>query len=84
MRPVVCVLTAGDNWVLCRAKFIVGSVKLLLEKEGGGAAWLQQLRQVPYQEASDALCTLPGVGPKVRPLFAVPYLLFSKQTNCCH
>ncbi|BDA51122.1 N-glycosylase/DNA lyase at N-terminal half [Coccomyxa sp. Obi] len=48
-----------------RAKFIVGSVKQLLEKEGGGAAWLQGLRQVPYQEASEALCTLPGVGPKV-------------------
>lgn len=51
--------------MLCRAKFIVGSVKQLLEKEGGGAAWLQGLRQVPYQEASEALCTLPGVGPKV-------------------
>ena len=43
----------------------MGSVKLLMEKEGGGAAWLQGLRQVPYLEASEALCSLPGVGPKV-------------------
>ena len=43
----------------------MGSVKLLMEKEGGGAAWLQGLRNVPYLEASEALCSLPGVGPKV-------------------
>ena len=49
----------------------MGSVKLLLEKEEGGAAWLQGLRQVPYQQASEALCTLPGVGPKVRQALSI-------------
>lgn len=37
-----------------------------MEREGGGAAWLQALRGVPYLEASEALCSLPGVGPKVK------------------
>jgi hypothetical protein len=48
-----------------RAKFIVGSVQQLLEKPGGGAAWLLGLREKPYVEAQEALCSLPGVGPKV-------------------
>ncbi|KAL4458510.1 hypothetical protein ABPG75_013375 [Micractinium tetrahymenae] len=48
-----------------RAKYITGSVAQLLAKPGGGAAWLQGLRSVPYEEASEALCTLPGIGPKV-------------------
>lgn len=48
-----------------RAKFIVGSVASLMARDGGGAAWLQGLRDVSYAEASEALCTLPGVGPKV-------------------
>ncbi|KAK9839369.1 hypothetical protein WJX84_000149, partial [Apatococcus fuscideae] len=48
-----------------RAKFIVGSVAALQQKSEGGAAWLRSLRNVPYQEAAAALCTLPGVGPKV-------------------
>ena len=43
----------------------MGSVRLLMENEGGGDAWLQGLRQIPYLEASEALCSLPGVGPKV-------------------
>ena len=43
----------------------MGSVRLLMEKEGGGDAWLKGLRQTPYLEASKALCSLPGVGPKV-------------------
>ena len=55
----------------------MGSVKLLMEKEGGGAAWLQGLRQVPYLEASEALCSLPGVGPKVTMLpWPGPYICF--------
>ena len=45
---------------------MVGSVAQLRAKPGGGAAWLQGLRDVPYQQASEALCTLPGIGPKVR------------------
>ena len=43
----------------------MGSVAMLAAKEGGGAAWLRGLREAPYQEASEALCALPGVGPKV-------------------
>ena len=49
----------------CRAKFITGTVRALLDKEGGGRHWLYSLRDVPYREASQALCELPGIGPKV-------------------
>jgi endonuclease III len=54
-------------WIgcVCRAKFITGSVAQLAAKPGGGAAWLLGLRAVPYPEAAAALCTLPGIGPKV-------------------
>ena len=48
----------------CRAKFITGSVAVLLAKPGGGSDWLLNLRNVPYRQASEALCELPGVGPK--------------------
>ena len=50
---------------VCRAKFITGSVAQLAAKPGGGSAWLLGLRNVPYPEAAAALCTLPGIGPKV-------------------
>lgn len=60
----------------CRAKFITGSVAVLLAKPGGGSNWLLNLRNVPYREASEALCELPGVGPKAR--FLHPLLVF-----CC-
>lgn len=50
---------------VCRAKFITGSVAQLAAKPGGGSAWLLGLRDVPYPEAAAALCTLPGIGPKV-------------------
>ena len=56
---------------ICRAKFIVGSVGMLMGKQEGGATWLQGLRDVPYLEASEALCSLPGVGPKVSFPFAM-------------
>lgn len=49
----------------CRAKFITGTVQALLAKPGGGKQWLYSLRNVPYKEASEALCELPGIGPKV-------------------
>lgn len=52
----------------CRAKFVAGSVALLLEKEAGGEAWLKSLRELSYREACEALITLPGVGPKATPL----------------
>jgi 3-methyladenine DNA glycosylase/8-oxoguanine DNA glycosylase len=48
-----------------RAKFITGSVMELNSKPEGGDQWLRSLRDVPYKEASDALITLPGIGPKV-------------------
>ena len=37
---------------------------MLLAKPGGGSSWLLNLRNVPYREAAEALCELPGVGPK--------------------
>lgn len=48
-----------------RAKYVTGSVAQLLGKPGGGASWLMGLRDVPFEEAADALITLPGIGPKV-------------------
>lgn len=44
-----------------RAKFIVGSVALLLAKPEGGETWLLGLRQQPFEEAVEHLSTLPGV-----------------------
>jgi hypothetical protein len=46
-----------------RAKYIVGSVAELLDKPGGGRDWLLGLRDRPYAEAHEALCSLPGRGP---------------------
>ena len=48
-----------------RAKFVTGSAAALAAKPGGGEAWLLGLREASYAEAAEALCTLPGVGPKV-------------------
>uniref|UniRef100_A0A8C6X112 N-glycosylase/DNA lyase n=1 Tax=Naja naja TaxID=35670 RepID=A0A8C6X112_NAJNA len=47
-----------------RARFISESARAVM-KTLGGAAGLQQLRTVPYEQARHALCTLPGVGVKV-------------------
>uniref|UniRef100_A0A8D0DSP1 N-glycosylase/DNA lyase n=1 Tax=Salvator merianae TaxID=96440 RepID=A0A8D0DSP1_SALMN len=47
-----------------RARFVSESARAVL-KTLGGAAGLQQLRSVPYEQARHALCTLPGVGVKV-------------------
>ncbi|XP_021115915.1 N-glycosylase/DNA lyase isoform X1 [Heterocephalus glaber] len=47
-----------------RGRYVSASARAILE-EWGGLAWLQQLREVPYEEAHKALCTLPGVGAKV-------------------
>ncbi|KAG8127884.1 hypothetical protein E2320_014777 [Naja naja] len=46
-----------------RARFISESARAVM-KTLGGAAGLQQLRTVPYEQARHALCTLPGVGVK--------------------
>ncbi|XP_019182357.1 PREDICTED: N-glycosylase/DNA lyase OGG1 [Ipomoea nil] len=48
-----------------RAKYIIGTVKALQSKPGGGYEWLASLRERDLHEAVDSLCTLPGVGPKV-------------------
>lgn len=48
-----------------RARYIVGAVEELASKSNGGAEWLMALRTVPFADACEALCTLPGVGPKV-------------------
>ncbi|XP_020245120.1 N-glycosylase/DNA lyase OGG1, partial [Asparagus officinalis] len=54
-----------------RAKYIVGTVKALQAKPGGGAEWLTSLRGRELNEVIDALCTLPGVGPKVAACIAL-------------
>ncbi|XP_058097473.1 N-glycosylase/DNA lyase OGG1 [Magnolia sinica] len=54
-----------------RAKYIVGTVKALQLKPGGGAEWLASLRDLELREVIDALCTLPGVGPKVAACIAL-------------
>ncbi|KFM26186.1 N-glycosylase/DNA lyase [Auxenochlorella protothecoides] len=46
-----------------RARFVTGSVARL--RALGGEAWLATLRAGPPDVAVAALCTLPGVGPKV-------------------
>lgn len=54
-----------------RAKYIIGTVKALQSKPGGGAEWLASLRKVDLHEAIESLCTLPGVGPKVAACIAL-------------
>ncbi|KAI6690942.1 hypothetical protein NL676_027770 [Syzygium grande] len=48
-----------------RAKYIVGTVKTLQSKPGGGVEWLTSLRGLDLQDAITSLCTLSGVGSKV-------------------
>lgn len=48
-----------------RAKYIVGAVKELQEKKGGGEEWLFSLRNHSLDKALEELCSLPGIGPKV-------------------
>ncbi|GLT41393.1 hypothetical protein SLA2020_154600 [Shorea laevis] len=54
-----------------RAKYVAGTVNALQSKPDGGAKWLLSLRKLELQEAIDALCTLPGVGPKVAACIAL-------------
>ncbi|KAG9458820.1 hypothetical protein H6P81_003328 [Aristolochia fimbriata] len=54
-----------------RAKYIVGTVKTLQSKLGGGAKWLASLRDLELPEVIEGLCTLPGVGPKVAACIAL-------------
>ncbi|KAL6634175.1 hypothetical protein ACP70R_026846 [Stipagrostis hirtigluma subsp. patula] len=60
-----------------RAKYIVGTAKELQAKPGGGEKWLASLRERELPEVIEALCTLPGVGPKVAACIA----LFSLDQN---
>ncbi|KAJ8762853.1 hypothetical protein K2173_022982 [Erythroxylum novogranatense] len=60
-----------------RAKYITGTIDALLSKPGGGVEWLLSLRKLDLQVVIDALCTLPGVGPKVAACIA----LFSLDQN---
>lgn len=46
-----------------RARFVQQSAQLILDTHSPD--WLQQLRSTPYEEAREALRTLPGVGLKV-------------------
>lgn len=54
-----------------RAKYIVGTVKALQSKPGGGSGWLASLRGLELEEVTTALCTLPGVGAKVAACIAL-------------
>lgn len=54
-----------------RAKYITGTVSALQSKPGGGDEWLLSLRKLDLQDAIAALCTLPGVGPKVAACIAL-------------
>ncbi|XP_047334616.1 N-glycosylase/DNA lyase OGG1 isoform X2 [Impatiens glandulifera] len=54
-----------------RAKYIVGTVDKLQSKPDGGVEWLSSLRKLNLREAVDALCSLPGVGPKVAACIAL-------------
>uniref|UniRef100_A0A0D3F6A3 non-specific serine/threonine protein kinase n=1 Tax=Oryza barthii TaxID=65489 RepID=A0A0D3F6A3_9ORYZ len=58
-----------------RAKYIVGTAKILQAKPGGGEKWLASLRTRELPEVIEALCTLPGVGPKVAACVATQYLM---------
>lgn len=62
---------------MSRAKYIVGTAKELQAKPGGGEKWLASLRKKELPEVIEALCTLPGVGPKVAACIA----LFSLDQN---
>ncbi|XP_050235222.1 N-glycosylase/DNA lyase OGG1 isoform X2 [Mercurialis annua] len=54
-----------------RAKYITGTVDALRLKPGGGIEWLAALRHLELHVVIDALCTLPGVGPKVAACIAL-------------
>lgn len=54
-----------------RAKYVVGAVEALQTKPGGGSKWLGSLRNQELPVVIDALCTLPGVGPKVAACIAL-------------
>ncbi|KAI5054980.1 hypothetical protein GOP47_0030125 [Adiantum capillus-veneris] len=54
-----------------RAKYIVGAVKELQLKKGGGEEWLYSLRGRTLDDTLAELCSLPGIGPKVAACIAL-------------
>uniref|UniRef100_A0A803LMB6 DNA-(apurinic or apyrimidinic site) lyase n=1 Tax=Chenopodium quinoa TaxID=63459 RepID=A0A803LMB6_CHEQI len=54
-----------------RAKYIVGTIKALQLKPGGGVEWLSSLRELDLNEVINELSTFPGVGPKVASCIAL-------------
>lgn len=54
-----------------RAKYIVGTTEMLRQKVEGGEQWLLSLRKQSLEDAVLALCTLPGIGPKVAACIAL-------------
>ncbi|KAJ7299178.1 hypothetical protein O6H91_Y287200 [Diphasiastrum complanatum] len=54
-----------------RAKYIVGTIQALRMKDGGGIKWLHALKNTPLEQTTEALCTLPGIGPKVAACIAL-------------
>ncbi|KAL5145505.1 N-glycosylase/DNA lyase OGG1 [Glycine soja] len=54
-----------------RAKYIIGTINALKSKPGGGEEWLRSLRKMELRDVISALCTLPGVGPKVAACIAL-------------
>ncbi|XP_024396718.1 N-glycosylase/DNA lyase OGG1 [Physcomitrium patens] len=59
-----------ENGFGYRAKYIVGAVEMLRQKEGG-EQWLMSLRRLSLEDAVTSLCTLPGIGPKVAACIAL-------------
>lgn len=57
--------------LFARAKYIIGTVNALQSKPGGGEEWLRSLRKLDLEDVVAALCTLPGVGPKVAACIAL-------------
>ena len=54
-----------------RAAYVSKAVQFLANQQGskgggGGEMWLNQLRDVSYEEAKTKLLQIPGIGPKVR------------------
>ncbi|KAF2291355.1 hypothetical protein GH714_023180 [Hevea brasiliensis] len=68
---LVTVVESTIDSLRCMAKYITGTVDALQLKPGGGAEWLASLRKLDLQVVIDALCTLPGVGPKVAACIAL-------------
>ncbi|XP_069871599.1 N-glycosylase/DNA lyase-like isoform X4 [Dipodomys merriami] len=65
-----------------RARYVCASARAILEEQGG-LAWLQQLREAPYEEAHKVLCALPGVGTKETFSGAYGDLMLAGLKQCC-